>query len=494
VERVGCVDIRALPLQLLLADYPDWMDQPVAVVDADKPQGLILWANRAARAGGIVVGMRYAAGLALCRELHGGVVSEGKVDAAVAMIARELWRFSPRIEPSDKEPGVFWLDASGMGPLYPSLADWAVAIREHLAELGFRTVVAVGFTLFGTYAAARSQRQDILFSTAVEEQRYVHQVPLTCLGFGPELLATLAKLGIRTVGGFIALPAAGVRKRFGIEAETWHRLARNGDGRSIQPCPLREPVACEESLEYPEENVERLVFRIARLLTGLLGRLAEYHEALKTIEVVLRLNNGREWREIITPAMPTQEATALLSLVHLRLDTISLQSGVVELKLQALGVKVVEEQYDLFQEAPRRRKEAADRAFAKLRAELGNDAVVCARLAEGHLPEARYRWELVDSLAAPQAVEPTRRPLIRRIYRPPLALPYRGADTPDRWVLHGVADGPVEEVVGPHVVSGGWWMREVSRKYYYVRTRSNRWLWIYHDGLRRRWFLQGEVQ
>jgi len=34
----------------------------------------------------------------------------------------------------------------------------------------------------------------------------------------------------------------------------------------------------------------------------------------------------------------------------------------------------------------------------------------------------------------------------------------------------------------------------VVRKYYYVRTRSNRWLWIYHDGLRRRWFLQGEVQ
>ena len=54
--------------------------------------------------------------------------------------------------------------------------------------------------------------------------------------------------------------------------------------------------------------------------------------------------------------------------------------------------------------------------------------------------------------------------------------------------------GPVEEVIGPHVVSGGWWIREISRDYYYVRTRSGRWLWIYNDRRRRRWFLQGEVE
>ena len=35
---------------------------------------------------------------------------------------------------------------------------------------------------------------------------------------------------------------------------------------------------------------------------------------------------------------------------------------------------------------------------------------------------------------------------------------------------------------------------DISRAYYYVRTRSGRWLWIYHDDKRRRWFLQGEVQ
>ena len=56
------------------------------------------------------------------------------------------------------------------------------------------------------------------------------------------------------------------------------------------------------------------------------------------------------------------------------------------------------------------------------------------------------------------------------------------------------SDGPVEEVIGPHIVSGGWWTRETTRAYHYVRTRSGRWLWIYNDRRRRRWFLHGEVE
>ena len=65
---------------------------------------------------------------------------------------------------------------------------------------------------------------------------------------------------------------------------------------------------------------------------------------------------------------------------------------------------------------------------------------------------------------------------------------------PDGWLIAGVSEGPVEEVIGPHIVSGGWWIKEITRAYYYVRTRRGRWLWIYHDDKRRRWYLQGEVQ
>jgi protein ImuB len=41
MDRTACVDIRALPLQLLLRAHPDWREKPVVVVDRDKPQGLM---------------------------------------------------------------------------------------------------------------------------------------------------------------------------------------------------------------------------------------------------------------------------------------------------------------------------------------------------------------------------------------------------------------------------------------------------------------------
>jgi protein ImuB len=85
-------------------------------------------------------------------------------------------------------------------------------------------------------------------------------------------------------------------------------------------------------------------------------------------------------------------------------------------------------------------------------------------------------------------------PLVRRIYRPAMPLPPRDRHEPDGWLIAGVSEGPVEEVIGPQLITGGWWRAEVARAYYYVRTRNGRWFWIYHDLKRRRWFLQGEVQ
>lgn len=83
--------------------------------------------------------------------------------------------------------------------------------------------------------------------------------------------------------------------------------------------------------------------------------------------------------------------------------------------------------------------------------------------------------------------------MVRRYFHPPIPLPMRSKHEPDGWILD-FADGPVEEVLGPHVLHGGWWLREVRRDYYYARTRNGRWLWVYHDRRRRRWFLQGEVE
>lgn len=178
--QTACVDIRALPLQLLLRAHPEWKARPVVVVDRDKPQGIILWANHHARACRILPGLRYAAGLALSRDLCGGVVGEAEIADAKEQLTQRLWAFSPRIEPA-AETGVFWLDASGLRFLFPSLEAWAANICGDLRALQFAAVVAVGFSRFGSYAAARANRGNIVFGNAAEERAQV-RLPVLDVG------------------------------------------------------------------------------------------------------------------------------------------------------------------------------------------------------------------------------------------------------------------------------------------------------------------------
>jgi protein ImuB len=494
MDQTACVNCPALPLQLLVRSHPDWRKQPVVVVDRDKPNGVIQWANRLARDVRIFPGMRYASGLALAPELRGGEVPVQTVEEAVEEITRRLWDFSPRIEAAPGEAGVLWADVSGMDFIYPSLTEWARAVRDDLRTADVQATVAVGFTRFGSYAAARAGRENIIFSTPAAEQTHVDRVPMSHLHLQVGLQDMLHKLGVETIGQFLTLPERGLRKRFGAEAEALYLLAKGANWRPLQPLPLREPVTCTKMLDYPESDRGRLLAYLADMLRSLLSGLSEYHELLKSLQWQFTLDNGDEERGEVVPATPTGDTNQILELTRLHLEQRSFPSGVVELSALAVGQPLTQRQTDLFQEAPRRNIEAAHRAFAKIRAELGNDAVVVARLHSGHLPEAQYRWETLGDLPQPRPTEVTSAPLVRRIYRPAIALPPRDRHEPDGWLIAGVSEGPVEEVIGPQFINGGWWHKEVVRAYYYVRTRSNRWFWIYHDKRRRRWYLQGEVQ
>lgn len=493
MEQTACVDIQALPLQLLLRAHADWRHKPAVVVDRDKPQGVILWVNREAHARRILPGMRYAAGLALARDLRGGCVDDAAIDAAVETVLQRLWSFSPQIEPAAAEPGVFWLNASGLSPIFPSLRTWAASIREDLLEEHLRAVVGVGFSRFGSYAAAKASGRNVLFGSLEEEQRHIRRIPIERILRDANLRDTLLKLGVVSLGQFIDLPAEGIRKRFGAEAEALHALARGAGWTPLQPREIFEPVELHTDFDWPEEKVERLMLRLGRMLQDALAELARRHEILNTAEIALLLDNGLEQHERIAPAAPTRDRHQILLLIRLRMERIELPAGVCEMILRAEGVPIVEGQLEMFREA-RRSYDDAQRAFATIRAEFGNDAVLCAELQAGHLPEAQYDWKRLETLGTPQPARDTTPGLVRRIYTPAVQLPPRERHEPDGWMVAGLREGPVEEVLGPYYVSGGWWRREKTRAYHYVRTRSGRWFWIYRDEIRNRWFLHGEVQ
>jgi len=358
--------------------------------------------------------------------------------------------------------------------------------------LGFQAHVAVGFSRFATYAVARATKGVVVFDQSEAEQTHARAIRIDCLDFHPKLCATLHKLGVDRLGQFMALPAAGIRRRFGAEAFEFYRLARGGTHQGLQASPPSEPLERALVLEHPDADLERLLPALEVMLGELLTQLAETRRLLASVRLCLRLDDGGEVDEVLTPAAPTRDEVQLLSLIRLRLQGLRLSSGVTDLHVEVQGVRSTDRQLGLF-ERPVRDLSAARRALARLRAEFGDEVVVRACPREGHMPEAQFSWERFEQLLAPRPCTARADPLVRRYYPAAVPLALAPFDAPTGWQIHP-EDGPIEGLVGPYVVSGGWWLREVARDYYYALTRSGRWLWIYRDRSRQRWFLQGEVE
>jgi protein ImuB len=494
MDRLACASIPELPLQLLLTRHPDWADRPAVVVREEKPQSEILWSNAAARRAGVIPGMRYAQGLSLAAELRAGVISSDELTTEVASLATLLRRFTSELEVSTDEPGIFWLNAIGLSRLFSSASAWARAIHRSLADRGRRAAVVVGFRRFATYALARTGDGVCVFAQAKDEDKALRRVALASLAFAPATLATLTKLNVRTLGEFLALPAQGIRRRFGAEAARLYGLAAGTEHDPLVPTPAVEPIRYQILLDDGESNATALVFLVRRGLSPLLARLAQRGEALRELELNFVLDHADPRTDWLRPAEPTLDAKLILELVRLRLEGSPLPAPVDEITLIAHAATATPQQLQLFFEAARRDLAAADRALARVRAELGDDAVVHAQLKEGHLPEAHFTWEPLTHLPLSQPPGIAAPLLIRRLYAKPVPLGSRRRREPDGWIVRDLHSGSVVRTWGPYIVSGGWWRREVSRHYYYLETQHGHLFWVYYDPARRRWFLHGQVE
>lgn len=500
---VACLDLPALPLQLVWRREPSWRAHPVVVIDEDRPAGRVLWACERARGAGVVVGQRYAHALSLCGELRARAVPPEQIEAATAELRTALHRLSPRVEPGD--PGTFWLDGDGLERIFPDRreeargAAWARAITAAVAALGLAGTVVVGFSRFATYAIARGVRRDVVLRSPEEERARASAVPLARLEIDPKLRDALARLAVTTVGQMVRLPGGGILERFGREAHRLYQLAAGERWDPLVPAPPPEAPDERVLLDEEDDDIDRLVFAMKAPLDRLLDRLAARGRAAAALHVELTLKHavGRtELRaEQIKPAAPTLDARALARLVRLRLAGAPPIAPVNAVRVWADDVAASRDQLALFAARPRRDLRAADEALARLRAELGDDAVVRAVLRDGHLPEASFGWERLVHVVPAAPSPPRVRPLVRRLLPRPQPLPPQARQVrDDGWLLTGLEHGAVLRIKGPYIISGGWWAQELHREYHFAELRRGDCLWVYYDRNRRRWFWQGGVE
>ena len=76
--------------------------------------------------------------------------------------------------------------------------------------------------------------------------------PLDRLGLPPEERDDLAKLGVTTLGDFLALPAGGLRERFDEPVARVHNLASGAVWTPLQPVSPTERLVARIDLEFAD--------------------------------------------------------------------------------------------------------------------------------------------------------------------------------------------------------------------------------------------------
>ena len=503
--RLACIDVADLPLQLLLRKHPSWRDLPAAVVSKDSPYGTILSVNIRAGEYGIREGQRYASGLSLNHELRADTVSGCMIREGLECLLKELRNFSPQVEASESEPGVFWLDAAGMSRLFPDLRTWCSAIRDGLKRRGFAATVAVGFTRFGSYAAAKTIRDQVIFCDRAAERKHALAAGAHLLQLPAGVRERLEMLGIHTIASFLKLPAGGVGKRFGAEVLRLHRFASGDLDLPLQPAGEQAEPQIVQNLPCAEPSAGRLLGYLRGSIKAVAEDVCNQHRLIRRLNVCFLLE-GEEFRlEPIIPASPCADPQLLTDLTALRLENMRLPDAVLAIRLSASTVTAEAIQTELFNAPSSESRRQADKVFSRLRAVFGNSCIQRACLQDEHSPERSYSWEDMSKLprtaeavagalqgavagatagALQGAVAGATEPLpyggqlVRRIlHRPVLSRPLRMR----RWW-------------GPYPLSGRWWRGEQTKHYYFAETGEGEILWLYREGADGHWRQIGMVE
>lgn len=528
-RRIACLYLPAFPLAVRVLEDPSLAGKPLAVLGPGGEREGVREVSCAARAAGVVRGMKPVPARVACPEI---VVApyDPALDArhAARVVAALRAEVAPIVEDKGAS-GIFFADLAGTEALHGG----EERVLEKLARLAERAGFpdarrGLADTRFAAFAAATTdERGEGVRVAPRESEEFLVGLPLSMLPLSGDLGERLAAIGVETVGAFAALPAASVEKRYGAPGLAAHRLARGED-----PMPLeaaREEAAFEAALEFdgaPCEGQERLRPAIESLIGDVLARLAAEGRACRALAGKLRLSDGtaREWS--VAPARPTARFKTIAALSRLALESEAALAAPVEaVSLRVLASEPAPaEQRELFAtRRPRRDESKVEELVADLRRRYGSGAVARPAPGDAIRPEARRRF-LPFALEKGPAAAPSSRsaaagppggggggedpaPALRLLDPAlPLEVSFDGARLAEISFVSPASPRPVRtrlriaSLDGPERLAGEWWTGDdgdggggaFERDYYEARGAGDRGLfWIYRDRREGRYYLQG---
>jgi protein ImuB len=285
-----------------------------------------------------------------------------------------------------------------------------------------------------------------------------------------DLLATLRRWGIRTLGQVAALPAPELAARLGKDGPRVQALARGEDAGPLVPVIAEERFEATLELEWPVEGLEPLSFVLSRLTDPVCAHLDRRGRAAAILHVELRLVTRATWARRLELPSPIKDPRVLRTLALLDLESHPPPAGIdaVTVRVEPTAARTL--QHSLLERA-RPRPDQVSTLMARLSALMGERQIGRPVLVDSHRPgafemapftgedSATYGGASVSS--ATQESEKSRAPALRRFRQPLVASVVIEAGRPARVRVSARSDtmagGQVVACAGPWRTSGDWW-------------------------------------
>jgi protein ImuB len=444
--------------------------------------GRVLVCNPRAATRGARAGMSIAAASALVPDLVYRQRDAAAERAALEQLATWALQFTPGV--SLQAPSGLLLEIEGSLKLFGGIKTILGLIRRGAADMGYTLSIAVAPTVAAAWLLARAGSEKIVSCKRVIEAA-VAPLNVRALDYDAQTLATLAAVGVKTVGAALQLPRDGAARRFGPQFfEQLDRVlgTRPEARRFFTPA---EKFSAKLELGASVEQAEALLFSAQRLLVQLAGFLGARCGSVQHFKLRLAHEDLAPTTLEIGLATPTRDPARFVAVVRERLAVLKLAAPVLQLALEADDILVLAgENKTLFAEMADRSADWA-KLIERLSARLGGEAV------HGLSPRAEHRPEHAWQRAAPGArpvsgVRPAPRPRPLWLLREPRPL-RQVAEKPYS------DNGPLAIVAGPERIESGWWDGgDVKRDYFVAQTAERSTVWVYRE--RRRpggWYLHG---
>lgn len=478
----------------MLRRQPELTDVPFALALPEKSRKVVKAVNAKAQAKGILADMVVADCKAIVPELEVFDYNPKQPEILLNSIAEWFIRYAPYV--SVNLPDGLILDVSGCTHLWGGEEPYLNDIQQRLAGLGYSSRIAIADTIGAAWAVSRFGSIISIVETN-KQTNSLSSLPPAALRLDTSISEKLQKLGLNTIGSFMTIPRAALRRRFGQQLLTQLDRALGYEMEIMEP--VRPVAPYQERLPSLEPIRTAIGIEIAlkSLLDSLCERLNRESKGLRKCELRCYRLDGNIQKIEISTNRPSRNIGHLFKLFESRIAQIEPDLGIELFVLEAGVVEELQSTQDALWAIAGANEVAVAELLDRIAGKTGAGSL------HRYLPEEHY-WPEQSIKSTPSFTEKSAAAWRNDLPRPLHILPNPEQiqvsvpipDYPPLLFVYKHVIHHVRKADGPERIEQEWWLQSgLYRDYYCVEDEKGARYWLFrlgdYDSGDVKWFIHG---